>query len=77
MRLVGNAARMGEMRGSHRLFEGTPERKNYLEDLGVDGRGSPRSRMGKRTGLIWLRIQKGGGLLRMRRITLSSVGISS
>jgi len=35
MRLVVN---VGERRGAYRVLVGKPERKNHMEDLGVDGR---------------------------------------
>ena len=38
MRWAGIVARMGPRRGAHRVLVGKPERKNYLEDPGVDGR---------------------------------------
>jgi hypothetical protein len=34
----GNAARMGERRGACSFLVERPERRNHLEDLGVDGR---------------------------------------
>jgi hypothetical protein len=33
-----NAARMGEGRGEYRVCMGKPERRNHLEDPGVDER---------------------------------------
>jgi len=38
MRWVGHVARMGERRGIYRVLVGKPERKNHLEDPGVDGK---------------------------------------
>jgi hypothetical protein len=35
-RLAGRAARMGKMRIVYKVLVGKPERKNYLEDLGID-----------------------------------------
>jgi hypothetical protein len=68
MRWVGHVARMGEERGAYRLLVGRPEGRRSL--------GRPRRRWqdnikmdlqevgwGAWTGLIWLRIGTGGGLL--------------
>jgi hypothetical protein len=68
MRWVGHVARMGEGRGAHRILVGIPEGRRPL--------GRPRRRWedhikmglqevgwGAWTGLIWLRIGTGGGLL--------------
>jgi hypothetical protein len=65
---VGHVARMGEGRGAYRILVGSPERRLPL--------GRPRRRWednikmdlqevgwGAWTGLIWLRIRTGGGLL--------------
>jgi hypothetical protein len=59
---------MGEMRNTYNILAGKPEEKNYLDDLGVDGRiirewilGKSRGRVW--TGFIWLRIGTSGGLL--------------
>jgi hypothetical protein len=68
-RWAGNVARMGEGRGAYRIWWGNLREGDHLEDPGIDGRiilnGSSRSGMGggARTGLIWLRIGTGGGLL--------------
>jgi hypothetical protein len=35
---AGHVARLGERRGVYRILVGKPERKNHLEDPGVDGR---------------------------------------
>jgi hypothetical protein len=68
MRWVGHVARMGEGRGAYRIWVGRPEgrrplgrlrrrwQNNIKMDLQVVGRGAW-------TGLIWLRIGTGGGLL--------------
>jgi hypothetical protein len=37
MRWVGHVARMEEMRNSYNILIGKSERKNHLEDLGIDG----------------------------------------
>jgi hypothetical protein len=71
MRWVGHVARMGEGRSAYRILEGRPEGRRPL--------GRPRRRWednikiylqevrwgggGAWTGLIWLRIGTGGGLL--------------
>jgi hypothetical protein len=65
MRWVGYVARIGEERTMYKVLVGTPERKHHSEDRGVE-----RSRMDLReigrgmwSGLSWLRIGRGGGLL--------------
>ena len=67
MRWVGHVARMGERRGVYRVLVGKPEGKGHLEDPGIDGRIIRCIIMkwdrGAWTGLIWLRIGTGGGLL--------------
>jgi hypothetical protein len=68
MRWTGHVARMGEGRGAYRILVGRPEGRRPL--------GRPRRRCennikmdlqevgwGTWTGLIWLRIGTGGGLL--------------
>jgi hypothetical protein len=68
MRWAGHVARMGEGRGAYRILVGRPEGRRLL--------GRPRRRWennikmdlqevgwGAWTGLIWLRIGTGGGLL--------------
>jgi hypothetical protein len=35
---VGHVARTGERRGAYRVLVGKPERRNLLEDPGLDGR---------------------------------------
>jgi hypothetical protein len=65
-------ARMGERRGTYRALVGKPEGRNHLEDPGVDGRIILKwtfERLGgggAQTGLIWLRVGTGGGLLCIR-----------
>jgi hypothetical protein len=71
MRWEGHVARMGEGRGAYRILVGRPEGRrplvrprrrwedNIKMDLQVVGWGTW-------TGLIWLRIETGGGLLCMR-----------
>jgi hypothetical protein len=59
---------MGEGRGTYRILVGRPEERNHLEDRGVDGRIIIKWLFkewdgGAWTGLIWLRIGTGGGLL--------------
>jgi hypothetical protein len=68
MRWVGHVAYMGERKGAYRILVGRPEGRRAL--------GRPRRRWednikmdfqevgwGAWTGLIWLRIGTGGGLL--------------
>jgi hypothetical protein len=38
MRWAGHVARMGEGRGAYRILMGRPEKRNHLEDPGLDGR---------------------------------------
>jgi hypothetical protein len=38
MRWAGHVARIGEGRGAYRILVGRPERRNHLEDPGVNGR---------------------------------------
>jgi hypothetical protein len=38
MRWAGHIAHMGDMRNAYNFFIVKPERKNHLEDLGVDGK---------------------------------------
>jgi hypothetical protein len=57
----------GDRRGAYRVLVGKPEERDYLEDIGVDGtiilKRIFKKRDGVWTGLIWLRIGTGGGLL--------------
>jgi hypothetical protein len=58
---------MGKRRGAYRVLVGKPEGKRYLEDRGIDGRIIRwiirKWDRGAWTGLIWLRVGTGGGLL--------------
>jgi hypothetical protein len=36
MRLAGHAACLGQMKNAYNISVGKPEKKNHLEDLGVD-----------------------------------------
>ena len=68
MRWAGNVACMGERRGVYRDLVGKPERKDHLEDPGVDGRIILRWifrkwNLGVWTGSSWLGIGTGSGQL--------------
>jgi hypothetical protein len=68
MRWAGLVARMGEGRGAYRFWWGDQREGDHLEDPGVDGRIILKWIFKKWywrawTGLIWLRIGTGGGLL--------------
>ena len=59
---------MGDTRAAYRVLVGRPEGRNHLEDPGVDGRIILKCNFKKWvgeawSGLIWLRIGTGGGLL--------------
>jgi hypothetical protein len=59
---------MVERRGVYRILAGRPERRNHLEDSGINGIMISewiikRWEGGAWTGLMWLRIGNGGGLL--------------
>jgi hypothetical protein len=62
MRWAGHVARMGEGRGAYRILVGRPEgrRRRWEDNIKMD---LQEVRCGARTGLIWLRIGTGGGLL--------------
>jgi hypothetical protein len=71
LRWAGHVARMAERRSAYRVLVAKPEGRNHLEDPGVDGRIIlkwifERLDVGAQTGLIWLRIGTGGGLLCIR-----------
>jgi hypothetical protein len=62
---------MGERRGAYRALVGNLREGGHLEDPGVDGGIIlkwifERLGVGAQTGLIWLRIGTGGGLLCIR-----------
>jgi hypothetical protein len=65
----GACGNLGDKRGAYTLLvEGALGERDQLEDLGVDGRIILRYifkkwDVGALTGLIWLRIGTGGGLL--------------
>ena len=62
---AGHVERMGE-ESAYRALMGQPQGKSHLEDQGVDGRIILKlilSGLGTFTGLIWLRIGTGVGLL--------------
>jgi hypothetical protein len=56
---------MGGRTGANRILVGRPEGRKPFGIPGLNGiiLKSSRSGMGAWTGLIWLRIRKGGGLL--------------
>jgi hypothetical protein len=68
MRWAGHVARMGEGRGAYRILVGTREgkrplgrpRRRWEDNIEMDLQGVG---WGTWTGLIWLRIGTGGGLL--------------
>jgi hypothetical protein len=71
LRWAGHVARMGERRGAYRALVGKPEGRNRLDDPGVDGKIILKwifetLGVGAQSGLIWLRIGTGGGLLCIR-----------
>jgi hypothetical protein len=64
---AGHVARMGEKRGAYRIVVGRPEGRRSLGDPGIDGRIILKRVLkkwdGAWTGLSWLRIGTGDGLL--------------
>jgi hypothetical protein len=59
---------MGDRRRAYRVLVGRPKERDHLGDLGLDGRIIlnvifKRLHRETWTGLIWLRIGTGGGLL--------------
>jgi hypothetical protein len=67
MRWAGHVTRMGEKRGAYRIFVGDLREDDHLGDPGVEGRiilkWIIKKWDGAWTGLSWLRIGTGGGLL--------------
>jgi hypothetical protein len=67
MRWAGHIARLGEKRRAYRILVGRPEGRSHLRDPGVDGRIILKwifKKWGEAwTGLSWLMIGTGGGLL--------------
>jgi hypothetical protein len=67
-RWAGHVARMGEGKGAYRILVGRPEgnrslgrpRRRWKDNIKMDVR---EAGWGAWTGLMWLRIGKGGGLL--------------
>jgi hypothetical protein len=64
--LAEHVARMGDSRGLYRVLMGKKRERDHLEDPGVDGRIILRWifrkwDVGAWTGLIWLRMGRGGG----------------
>jgi hypothetical protein len=68
MKWAGHVVRTGGRRGGYGVLVGKPERKNHFEDLGIDGRIILKLIFNRWdlawTGLIWLSIWTGDGLLR-------------
>jgi hypothetical protein len=68
MRWAGHVACMGDRRGAYRVWWGDLKETDHLKDLSIDGRIILKWILNKWdgwtcTGLIWLRIGTGGGLL--------------
>jgi hypothetical protein len=53
MRLAGRVALMGAMRNPYNISVGKPERKNHLEDLGIDGKITLGWIIGKLSGIAY------------------------
>ena len=70
MRLDGHLARTRERKDAYRAFVGKPEEKDHLEEPGVNGRILKMDLQdvlwGAGTGLIWLSLGTGGGLMQTR-----------
>jgi hypothetical protein len=70
-RWAGHVARMGEKRNVYTLLVGKPEgkrplerpRRNWIDNIKIN---FLETVLGVWTGLVWLRIDKSGELLRMR-----------
>ena len=64
---MGHVALMGDKRTAYRVFIQKPNRRSHFESLGVDGRIILKCVLKKRDGTVWtklwLRTEKGGGLL--------------
>jgi hypothetical protein len=64
---MGNVARMGEKRGAYRILVGRPEGRRPLGRPGCRWEDNIKTDLqeggGAWTGLSWLRIGTGGGLL--------------
>jgi DUF1009 family protein len=67
MTLTGHMARIGEGRGAEIVLVGKVRERDHLEDLAIDVRiiikWISKKQEGMETGLMWLRIGTGGGLL--------------
>jgi hypothetical protein len=68
MRLAGHVERMGGRTGTYRVWREDLTERDHLQDLDIDGMIISKWMLKKwdgmsRTGLIWLRIGTGGGLL--------------
>jgi len=51
---MGGSCRLnGEMRNSYKILVGKPERKDYFEELGVDGKIILEWVFGKKVGKFW------------------------
>jgi hypothetical protein len=64
VRWVRHVAHTGERRHAYRIWWGNLREKDHMEDPGIDGKIMFRKWDGATwTGLIWLRIGTGDGLL--------------
>jgi hypothetical protein len=70
MRWTEHVACMGEIRNAYKLFVAKPEERENVEELGIGERTILKRIFNKRdgvwTGLMWVRIGTGGGLLLLR-----------